>query len=135
MPFTWHHDMCCTNHAMPFRGTNTRCVNNGKLLNIHSTRSTSISTTPSSPHLNNILHVPCVLHSLLSIYIFIMDNEALFDKGLKTRAFLLMMGFWATSTLFQWLALSTMVDIWHHNLGHPHTRSSLVMLRLCHIKS
>lgn len=155
----WLPDTGATHHATPdiaslsradsYTGNDTLQVGNGNGLNIKHVGSTSFISNSSNFVLNDILHVPSLTKSLLSVNKFTTDNDVFFEfhptyfvvKDRKSGRALLSgpskHGMYQFSTsIFSsppspsaFLSAKASSDRWHNRLGHPHSRVLHQILR------
>jgi hypothetical protein len=146
-PHQWFPDTGATNHATPdsslmtsatsYDGPETLRVGNGTGLPIVNVGSASLATDSMSFKLHDVLHVPGLSSSLLSVQRFAKDNNVFFEfhplcfyvKDILTKK-VLFKGH-ASGGLYTWPASSASPAafvaarssyVWHMRLGHPHSR-------------
>lgn len=145
----WFPDTGATHHATPalstlshhtdYHGSDQLRVGNGNGLPISNIGKTTLHTPSSSFHLFNVLHVPSLTKSLLSVSQFSKDNRVYFEfhpshffiKDQVTQKILLRgeteSGLYKLSSsppVSPSAFLSEKIDsvCWHRRLGHPHLR-------------
>ncbi|KAB2603446.1 hypothetical protein D8674_004451 [Pyrus ussuriensis x Pyrus communis] len=153
-----HHiitDVDSLNQVTPFQGSETITVGNGTGLSIANTGSTILKTKSSDLVLNNVLHVPHISRSLLSVQQlcadnhswFICDEREFFVQDKKTRE-TLYHGKSRPRQLFQipvvksskgvhpavqqsfgFLGQMVKSSLWHQKMGHPANEIIVVMLK------
>lgn len=159
-PFSeqWFSDTGATHHATPdpvtvsgleeYAGPDTLHVGNGAGLPIFGVGHASISFGSRSLFLRNVLHVPALTNSLLSVHRFVVDNNVVFEfhpsfflvKDCVTRKVLLkgrsVGGLYSLSRQGPVGLLSSKASsqIWHDRLGHPHARVLSRILKLCSVE-
>jgi len=126
-------------NSTPYISNDHLHVGDGKDLFISHIRHTMLRSPKHTFTLSNILHVPHITKPLLYVQKFCRDNNVYFEfhaslfyvKDLTTKAMLLsgqsndglyVLSESSATTIPQayWsLCNSTIVDLWHHRLGHP----------------
>ncbi|KAB2606705.1 hypothetical protein D8674_006422 [Pyrus ussuriensis x Pyrus communis] len=154
----FHHitaDLDSLNQVTPFQGSDTITVGNGTGLSIANTGSTILKTNSSDLVLKNVLHVPRISRSLLSVQQLCADNHSwficddceFFVQDKKTRE-ILYQGKSRPGQLFQipvvksskgvhsavqqsfgFLGQMVKSSLWHQRMGHPTNEVIAVMLK------
>ncbi|KAM1741307.1 hypothetical protein ACFX12_011446 [Malus domestica] len=157
-----HHiiaDVNTLSQVTPFQGSSTITIGNGTSLSIANTGVTTIKTNSHNLVLNNVLHVPKIARSLLSVQQlcadnhswFICDENQFFVQDKKTRA-ILHRGKSRAGQLFQipvvkhsrgaqsvvqepsvFLGQLVKSNLWHQRFGHPTNEIMSIMLRQSNI--
>ncbi|KAB2600658.1 hypothetical protein D8674_038536 [Pyrus ussuriensis x Pyrus communis] len=157
-----HHitaDINALNSVTPFQGSETILVGNGTGLSIANTGATTIKNNSHSLVLKNVLHVPKIARSLLSVQQlcadnrswFVCDENEFFVQDKKTRD-ILYRGKSKARQLFQipvikqsrgvqsviqqpygFLGQLVKSTLWHQRFGHPSNKIMSIMLKQSNI--
>ncbi|KAF7143710.1 hypothetical protein RHSIM_Rhsim05G0062600 [Rhododendron simsii] len=137
-----HHvtpDLSTITHSEPYQGVDQLRVGNGKGLSISNVGTSFLSSPHSTFKLSNVLHVPALTKSLLSVHQFCKDNSVFFEfhpssffvkdqvtqktllSGLNKDGLYQFTPPSVTSSPPSVFAVDRVsLDCWHRRLGHPH---------------